>query len=386
MDKIEWLTHLISFDTTSKHSNLTLINSLQDWFSKYNIPVRLTYHSDKQKANLFATIPGRDNNLDGGLILSGHTDVVPVDDQKWDSNPFKAVIRDDRLYGRGAADMKGFLAVILALVPMIQELALSYPIHFAFSFDEEVGCLGVPLLIADMIQTNMKPTMCIVGEPTNMRPVIAHKGIQAFHCRIHGHATHSSLTSQGCNAIEYAAKLIYHIRKIADRFSANGLFDQEFDVPYSTISTNLIKGGTALNVIPSLCEFFFDLRYLPKMKPESVIAEINDYIHHELLPAMQREKSLANIKIENKGAVPSFEVDPSHPFIDLIRKISRENPYKVAYATEAGLFQQANILTIVWGPGSIEQAHGANEYIALEQLNKCENYLLTLIEKLNVNV
>lgn len=370
MNTVEWLSRLISFDTTSRNSNLELINAVQSWFGHHNIETRLTYNSDKTKANLFATLPDANGNKQGGIILSGHTDVVPVDGQVWNTNPFEAVQVDGKIYGRGACDMKGFLAVMLALVPELQKSKLPRPVHFAFSYDEEVGCIGARLLIEDMQKAGIKPHMCIVGEPTDMNKVVAHKGIQVFRCRVHGRAAHSSLTTQGCNSIEYAAKLIGYIRSLADEFRKTGPFDEYFDVPFTSITTNMINGGIARNIIPADCEFFFEFRHLAQVKPQNIIDKINTYVRDELLPQMQSENSDAAIEIENIGAVPAFETST------VVGKDIR----KVAYATEAGLFQQAQVPTIVCGPGNIEQAHRENEFVTVEQLGKCEEFLREVCE------
>jgi acetylornithine deacetylase len=379
MNAQEWLSRLIAFDTTSRNSNLPLIDDVNNWFSHHHITTRLTYDPTQQKANLFATMPARDGNTQGGIILSGHTDVVPVDGQAWETNPFEAVQIEDKIMGRGTSDMKGFIAVVLALLPEFQKLSRREPIHFAFSYDEEVGCLGAPLLIADFQEIGIKPSACIVGEPTEMRPVVAHKGIQSFRCRIRGRAAHSSLTPQGCNAIEYAAKFINYLRDFADELR-QGPVDAHFDVPFTSISTNMIHGGIANNIIPAECEFSFEFRHLPQVEPRHIINKITTYAEQELLPQMQREHAVTQIDIDAMGAVPSFESSPEAVIYKLARDITKETDIrKVAYATEAGLFQQVNIPTIICGPGSIEQAHRANEFVSLEQLEKCAVFLKRLV-------
>jgi len=380
MNAIEWLSRLVAFDTTSSNSNLNLIDTVDDWFGRHKMKTRITRDPHEPKANLFATLPARDGRTDGGIILSGHTDVVPVAGQQWDADPFTATRVKDKIFGRGTCDMKGFLAVVLSLVPEFQKMGLDRPVYFAFSYDEETGCIGAPMLIADMQKAGIQPAACIVGEPTEMRPVVAHKGIQVFRCRVHGHAAHSSLTTQGCNAIEHAAQLVTRLRAMADEFSQNGPFDQHYDVPFTTVSTNLINGGNASNTIPALCEVVFEFRHLPDVKPASIIARINDYVNQQLLPAMQREKSATTIEIENIADVPSFACSESSAITQLVRTVSGvKDIYKVAYATEAGQFEQAHIPTIVCGPGSIEQAHRANEYVEVEQLAKCGEFLRAIV-------
>lgn len=246
MNTLDWLTKLIAFDTTSRNSNLSLIETIANALNDYHIDSILIHDDKGLKANLLASIPDRHGQLHGGLILSAHTDVVPVDGQAWDSNPFQATIKDEKIYGRGACDMKGFIAVVMSLVPQLKALNLDFPIHFAFSYDEEVGCIGAPRLIEKMMKLNYKPKACIVGEPTSMQPVIGHKGIQCYRCQIHGVAAHSSLTPQGCNAIEHAASFIAYLRNMAHQFKLQGHHDASYDVPYTTISTNLIQGESRI--------------------------------------------------------------------------------------------------------------------------------------------
>lgn len=380
MNSIEWLTQLVSYDTTSRHSNLTMISFIEEWLKSHNISSHLTYDASGKKANLFATIPAFNETLKGGLILSGHTDVVPADGQQWDTNPFQAVIKDNRVYGRGTCDMKGFIAVVLALIPQFQQWKLKYPLHLAFSFDEEVGCLGAPLLIEALKKQNIFPAACIVGEPTSVRPVVAHKGIHTFRCRLHGKAAHSSLTPIGCNTIEYAADFIRWIKNLRSELQKKQ--DQYFDVPFSTITSNVIQGGTAINIIPADTEFLFEFRNLPEVSADEIIGQVNSYVDQDLLPAMQKNYNQATIDIESLCGVPAFLANETAQITQLSRAILNENViYKVSYATEAGLFQNAGIETIVCGPGSIEEAHRANEYVALEQLKKCEDFLLEIVKQ-----
>ncbi len=252
MNTLDWLKKLISFDTTSRYSNLSLIEYLANSFNNHQINPILIHDNKEPKANLLATIPGHNGRLDGGIILSGHTDVVPVDGQTWEQDPFQATVKDERVYGRGSCDMKGFIAVVMSLIPRLKDMNLTFPVHFAFSYDEEIGCLGAPNLIDKISTLNYNPRACLVGEPTSMRPVIGHKGIQVYRCKIHGVAAHSSLTHQGCNAIEHAASFISYLRTIAAQFKTQGYKDGAYDVPYTTLSTNFIQGGNAYNTIPTL--------------------------------------------------------------------------------------------------------------------------------------
>lgn len=385
MHSTEWLTKLISYDTISRNSNLNLINTIQDWLrNHHNISVRLTYDVTRQKANLFATIPAFDGNTTkGGVILSGHTDVVPVDGQQWEYDPFNATVTSDRIYGRGACDMKGFIAVVLALVPAFLKEKLGQPLHLAFSYDEEVGCHGAPVLISDFQQQGIQPAACIIGEPTDMHMVTAHKSINAFRCCIKGRAAHSSLTPNGCNAIEYAAHLISWIRGLANQFKQLGPHDEHYDVSFSTMTTNKIQGGIALNIIPDSCEFLFELRSLPEINPQQVVEQIKKYINENLLVQMQKEYPNASITLEPIGSVPGLASSERATITQLVRTITNEKEKrKVSYATEAGIFQQAGIPTVVCGPGNIAQAHRENEFVLLEQMGLCEKFLRTLVQRL----
>jgi acetylornithine deacetylase len=384
MNTQQWLAKLISFDTTSRHSNLPLIECIQAWFQDHQLSTRITKDPDEPKANLFATLPAKDGNVQGGLILSGHTDVVPVDGQQWQTNPFEAVLKDGAIYGRGACDMKGFIAVTLALLPEFQQMQLPFPLHFAYSYDEEVGCRGAPYIIQDFLAAGIKPKACIVGEPTDMHPIVAHKGLEAYQCRVHGKAMHSSLTPQACNAIEYAAKIISFIRNLGEQFRVEGPFDPHFDVPYTTIGTNLLSGGVALNVVPALCEFKFEFRYLHQVKPEEVHSKILHYINSEVVPEMQQAHPDSHVELIKLVSPPSFAVDEKEPIAQIARAITGKTEIrKVAYATEAGQFQAANIPTIVCGPGNIAQAHTANEYVTIAQLQECERFLRELVQRVS---
>lgn len=381
MNTIDWLTKLIAFDTTSRNSNLSLVEFLANALNDYQIKPIIIHDRKEPKANLLATIPAYNARFDGGIILSGHTDVVPVDGQDWDSDPFQATIKDDRIYGRGACDMKRFIAVIMSLIPQLKALKLEFPIHLAFSYDEEIGCRGAPHIIDKINALNYRPKACIVGEPTSMQPVTGHKGIHSYRCQIHGVAAHSSLTSQGCNAIEHAASLIRFLRDLANQFKSEGHKDESYDIPYTTISTNLIQGGNAYNTIPNLCEFVFEIRNLALDDSDRINKKIMNFIENELLPSMHQEQPSAQIILENIANAPGLEIQPSEAIVQGAQSICQsQKQSKVAYATEAGLFQNAHIPTIVCGPGSIEQAHRANEFIDLEQLYRCERFVIEMLK------
>ena len=380
MNTINRLSRLIAFDTTSRHSNLALIHDCADYLESLGLKPWLSHNADQSKANLFATIAAADGNTEGGLILSGHTDVVPTDGQAWQSDPYRADIREGRLYGRGSADMKGFIAAVLAAAPAMVQAGLKRPLHIALSYDEEIGCLGAPVMIAELQKRGLTPEHCIVGEPTSMRMVVAHKGIHTFRCAVHGKAAHSSLTPQGVNAIEYAAKLIVFINELAGRLKARHDTDPDYDVPFSTLSVNTIAGGIAGNIVPQLCEFEFDYRNLPHMSPADITAPIEAHIREVLQPQMQAVEAACRIDMhhgENVPAMPEAEAALLHDLItQLVEDSSR---LKVAYATEGGQFQQAGIATVICGPGNIEQAHKADEFVELSQLARCDAFLHKLI-------
>ena len=377
----EMLDRLIGFDTTSRESNLGLIEWVRDWLQGHGIASRLTYDATGKKANLFATVG---TGSRPGIVLSGHTDVVPVDGQPWETDPFKATLKDDRVYGRGTADMKSYLAVALAMTPRFLAADLRAPVHFALSYDEEVGCIGVRGLLADLAANGIAPAGCIVGEPTSMQVVVAQKGMHVYGCRVRGREAHSALTPQGVNAIEYAAKLIVYIREMADRIRADDSRDNGFDVPFTTLQTGTIRGGTAHNIVPRDCEFQFEFRYLPGADPQALIGEIESYARSVLEPEMKRVDADTAIEIRARVDVPGLEIEEHHKLAALVRALARNAAIgHVAYATEAGLFQQAGIPSIICGPGSIEQAHRPNEFVTFDQIALCESFMERLTEELS---
>jgi acetylornithine deacetylase len=268
------IRRLVSFDTTSRESNMALIDWVRDYLRDHGIESRLTYDDTQKKANLFATVGPP---VDGGIVISGHTDVVPVDGQPWTSDPWQATQVGDRLVGRGVCDMKSFIGIALALVPDMLERKLARPLHFALSYDEEVGCIGVRRLIADLANVGYKPGGCIVGEPTGMELVVAHKGKRSYTCRVRGFEAHSALTPKGVNAVEIACEIVAHLRGMAKRFRDEGRHDRDYDVPFTTIHVGTIKGGTALNIVPRDCEFKFEFRHMPFDDPDALYREITEY-------------------------------------------------------------------------------------------------------------
>lgn len=371
--------HLIAFDTTSRDSNLGLIEWARDHLEKLGAKTRLTYDAKGVKANLFATLG---EGSKPGMILSGHTDTVPVDGQEWKTDPFVPTIVGDRLYARGSADMKGFLGVALHHAPRFVEAInggrLDAPLHYSLSYDEEIGCIGVRGLLADLEAIGLKAAGCIVGEPTSMQPIIAHKGTHRFRCHVHGREAHSSYTTHGVNAIEYAARLVVFIRDLADRLAATEVRDYGFNVPYSTLSTGVIRGGIAANVIPKECEVQFDMRTLPNASSDALYGEILDYAK-KLEADMQKEDASGRIEMTWESSTDGLAANEQDAVVQLARKLSRNDQTgKVSYGTEAGLFQQIGIPTVICGPGDIAQAHGPDEFVALDQLAQCERFMSRL--------
>jgi acetylornithine deacetylase len=380
MDTLQWLAKLINFNTVSSSSNMQLIEAIDAWLKPQGIKTHITHGTSELKGNLFATIPAHNGGVQGGIILSGHTDVVPVAGQVWDTDPFVATEKDGKIFGRGACDMKGFIAVILALVPEFKKLKLLKPIHFALTYDEEVGCIGVDYLLEHLKELGIQPEGCIVGEPSCMRPIIGEKARQVYHCQVKGLPSHSSLAPLGCNAIEYASRLICYINKLAHHLKEKGPFDPDFDFPFTTVTTNLISGGSATNIIPGNCEFVFEVRYLPQFLTENFRSQIENYINDELLPAMKKTYSDAAIYLDRVSDASGFTAMEDTKITRIVRAVTGiKERFKVSYSTEASIFQDAHIPTIICGPGDIEQAHRPNEFISIEQLKLCENVLRNVI-------
>ena len=375
----EMLARLIAFDTTSRDGNIPLIEFVEDYLDGWGVPhLRVDYEANR-KTNLFATI-GPD--IAGGIVLSGHTDVVPVDGQPWTSHPFELTLRGDRLFGRGTCDMKGFLAVCLAEVPNFLKAGLKAPIHLALSCDEEVGCKGVRPLIAHMRDHLPKPRAVIVGEPTSMKVVNAHKSAVTFATEVTGHEAHSSLTHHGVNAIMVAGELLSEINRIREDLIEAGDPTNRFDPPYSTVHVGLIEGGTAKNIIPRRCTFQWETRLLPTADPAYVPDRLEAYAK-KLEPAMKKVAPDTGISIETANQVPGLAPEKDSPAELLALHLANANStHAVSYCTEAGLFQQIGIPAVICGPGSIEQAHKPDEYIDLSELRKCEGFMGKLVQQL----
>lgn len=371
------LADLIAFDTTSRESNLALIDYVRAYLAGLGIDSELLFNAERSKANLYARIGPAGA---GGVMLSGHSDVVPVDGQAWTLPAFALSERDGRLYGRGTADMKGFIACVLAALPRFLDAPLRLPLHIAISYDEEVGCLGVRSLVERLRASPERPAICLIGEPTEMRPVLGHKGKLAMRCEVHGAACHSAYAPQGVNAIEYAAKLIGRLGEIGERLAVPERHDSRFDPPYSTVQTGVIQGGRALNIVPAECRFDFEMRALPADDPQQVAAELRDYAERELLPRMRAVSAVSDIRFSELSSYPGLLTDAASDAAQLLALIAeREDFTTVAFGTEGGLFDEAGVATVVCGPGSMEQGHKPDEFVTLEQLERCDALLARLV-------
>jgi acetylornithine deacetylase len=376
----ELLERLIGFATVSRDSNLELIAFIRHYLAELGVESELFYNPERTKANLFATIGPRDR---GGVVLSGHTDVVPVDGQAWTVEPFRLTERDGRVYGRGTADMKGFIASVLAAVPVFLKRTLKLPVHLAFSYDEEVGCLGVRPMLAELEKRPHKPHLCLIGEPTELKPVLGHKGKLAMRCQVKGAACHSAYAPYGVNAIEYAARLIGRLGEIGAQLAQPEHHDERFDPPFSTVQTGVIKGGRALNIVPAECEFDFEVRALPGFDAHEVADELQTYAEAELLPRMRSVQPDTGIRLQPLSAYPGLATSPDSEAARLLALLSGSTEFgTVAFGTEGGLFDQAGIPTVVCGPGSMDQGHKPDEFITLEQLTRCDAMLVRLAEYL----
>ncbi len=369
---LELAQALVRMNTISANSNLQLIELAQSHLAALGVKSRITYNAERTKANLFATLG---EGKPAGVIVSGHTDTVPWDGQDWSVDPLSATVRDGRLYGRGSADMKSFIAVALANAERFLASEAPFAVHFAFSYEEEIGCFGVKELIADMRDAGIKPLACIVGEPTSMVPAIAHKGVYRYRCCVRGKEAHSSLTPKSVNAIEMAARVIGKVRDMAEGFEREEPRYEGFDVPFSTASVGQFHGGIADNVVPRDAEFRYEFRDLPTADAKRMQQEVLAYAG-SLEPAMKKVAPEAGFSFDTICEIPSFLGSANDAITKLAQRLSgEERTTLVAFGTEAGLFKNAGIPTVVCGPGSIEQAHQPDEYVSLEQLARCELFM-----------
>lgn len=378
----------ISFASVSRDSNLPLIEWTREYLASYGIESQLTFDDTGRKANLWATLPAENGETKvGGLVLSGHTDVVPVDGQPWDTDPFTATVIGDRMFGRGVTDMKAYSATVLMMVPELVKRKLKRPVHLAFSYDEEVGCIGVRRLIAQMVDQGFRPAGCIVGEPTGMQVVIAHKGKHAYKTTVRGHEAHSSLTPLGVNAVEIACEFVAKLRGMARRLATDGPFDPYFDVPFTTVHTGVIDGGTALNIIPRQCEVTWEIRHHHLDSPVQLFNEAKEFAD-SMVPAMQAVAPDTGISHKLNSVLPGFATEADSDIAQMCFRCAEVDgasaAVKVSFGTEAALFHQVGVPTIVCGPGHIAQAHQPNEWVTLEQLAWCERFMRRLADEICV--
>ncbi|ANK82479.1 MAG: acetylornithine deacetylase (ArgE) [Rhizobiales bacterium NRL2] len=375
---IEILERLVGFDTTSRDSNLPLIDWTRDYLGGLGIESRKVMSEDGRKANLVATIGG---DGDGGVVLSGHTDVVPVDGQDWRTDPFRLTRKGDRLYGRGASDMKGFIACALAAAPRLKENRLSRPVHFAFSHDEEVGCLGVGGIIDHFATTDLRPAMCLVGEPTMMRVVNAQKGCTVFHTTLKGREVHSSQIDRGVNTVYYGAELVSFIAGLAEERMQRPA--PAFDPPYTTVHVGLMHGGTAVNIVPNHCEIRWEYRAVPGDDGADIRERVQAFIEENLLPRMRKGFPEASVETIVKADVPGLAPEPDGAAETLFKRLAGRNDTEaVSYGTEGGIFQEAGMSTVICGPGDIGVAHQPNEFVDVDQISRCMDLMDRLVAHL----
>jgi acetylornithine deacetylase len=380
------LRRLVGFDTTSLSPNLPLVHFIRDYLDTHGVRSRIVKAGLGCQANLLASIGPADRP---GILLSGHMDVVPVDSQAWTSDPFCVVRRGDRFYGRGCADMKGFLASVLAAVPLMVESPLRVPMHLAFTYDEEVGCAGVRHLLEVLDQLPITPVMGIVGEPTSMHVAIGHKGKIAYRVRVRGRAGHSSDPTDSVNAVEYAARIIAFIADLNDEKRQRGPFRTGYDVPYTTLHVGSVHGGAALNIVPAECVFEFEVRHIPEEFPRPLVERIHAFVAAHLEPAMRRVNPESGVEFDERIAYPGLSTDPDADVVAFVQSLLdvKRVPTRVAFGTEAGLFHEhCGIPMVICGPGSMTDAHKANESIGVDQLEACDAFMNRLVMRLRADV
>jgi len=383
---LDFAQTLVRMNTVSHHSNLALIHFIRDHLAGLGVKSRLTYNEDKTKANLFATLG---EGKPAGIILSGHTDTVPWDGQEWSMDPLSGIVQNGpegpSLYGRGSADMKAFIGIAVSHAEQFLNSDAPFAVHFAFSYDEEVGCFGVKELIADLRDASIRPLACIVGEPTSMIPAIAHKGVYRYKCCVRGKEAHSSLTPHSVNAIEMAARVVGRLRDMGEDFEKNEPRFEGFDVPFSTTSVGQFHGGIADNVVPRDAEFRYEFRDLPTANAAQMQADVVAYAR-SLEPRMKAVAPAAGFDFSTICEIPSFLGSKDDAVTRLAQQLAGEQRTTlVAFGTEAGLFKNAGISTVVCGPGSIQQAHQPNEYVSLAQLARCETFMQGLARTTSID-
>jgi acetylornithine deacetylase len=378
-DTIALLERLVAIDTTSRNSNLELIGFAREWLESLGATCALTPSPDGRKANLLATFGPADRP---GVLLSGHTDVVPVDGQDWHTDPFVLTRIEDRYHARGACDMKGFIAAVLAAAPNFARVGLAEPIHIALTYDEEIGCLGVPVLIRAMREMAALPRLAIIGEPTGMQVAIGHKGARAFAASFRGREAHSSLAPLAVNAVEHAAELVSRLTRLGREFADHGPFDDDYDVGHATVHTGVFHGGTQVNIVPARCELEFEYRPLPGIDEDGPEHLVRDWIENEIEPAMQWRDPDCGIDLERRYAYPGLATPHDAEVTRITRALAgAAEPVKIAFGTEAGCYHtDLGIPSVVCGPGSIRQAHQRDEYVSAAQLACCDRFMHRLTD------
>jgi acetylornithine deacetylase len=375
---MELLARLVSFDTTSRNSNLPLIEFVRAYLDGFGVPYRETRDAAGRRANLHVTLGPAGPR---GLALSGHVDTVPVDGQAWRSDPFTLRADEGRLYARGACDMKGFVASMLAAIPDLAAMPLTRPLHLFITFDEEVSMEGARVLIADLARTGTAPAMCVVGEPSLMQPIVAHKGRLAAQAVVHGRAGHSADPARGVNAVHAMAQAIAWLAADARRRAEAGPFAEGFSPPYTTSQVGTVAGGTILNIIPERATFTFEWRTIPGDDARAELERLRAFVAAEIEPGMRAVDPNSGFVFEVNDWVPGMSLPPDHDLAALVRHAAGSNSSgHVSYATEGGLYQEGGIPTIVCGPGSIEQAHAPDEWIAADQLDACDAFIRRLAQ------
>jgi acetylornithine deacetylase len=379
---VEMLERLVAFDTTSRNSNLPLIAFVREFLDAQGVPYRISTDPTGTKANIHAIIGPQQA---GGIALSGHVDTVPVDGQSWSSDPFSLRRDNGLLYARGAADMKGFVAACLAAVPELRARPLARPLHLFISYDEETGCEGAQRLVLDLEESGLKPALCVVGEPSGMKPILAHKGKLNLLVKVRGKPGHSSEPDKGVNAIYAAAAAVSYVAGEARRLAQEGPFEDGFDPPHTTIHVGTIQGGSILNIIPEHAEFIMEWRPIPGDDAMQALARLKAHVAAHIEPAMHAVDPATGFSYEVQSVMPGMAIAPDHALTAMVKQITGANSAgKVSYGTESGYYQEANIPTIICGPGHIAQAHQPDEFVAQEQLDACDAFIRRLAERLLV--
>jgi len=382
-ETLKILSDLIKFKTVSGASNLELIKYCEKKLNAVGATSSKTFNESNSQANLFATINGKDNLNGKGIILSGHTDVVPAITSEWTSDPYIAREKDNKVYGRGTCDMKGFIACTLAVAPLFASKKLKAPIHFSYTFDEETGCLGAPFVLADLKKRNINFSACIIGEPTSMKAITAHKGYNEYITRFTGLSGHASNPESGVNAVEYAIRYSNKLMQLRDELKKRNSEQTSFSPSYSTLQIGKISGGIGANVIADSCSLEWEVRPINKDDGDFVSKNIDTFVKDILLPEMKKNNPKGNIKKEIIGEVVGFNKEEKSEAVNLVCNLTGDNAKEtMSFGTEAGLFQNSGISTVICGPGSIEQAHTVDEYITFDQLKKCLKMLISLQEKM----